>query len=328
MTGWELTELRSELLNKRSKKIKAFLKEYPLATITRDDSTMLIIRKYHPELNWRPDDPTYPTNSYRMCLAYYTISTETYYELPDLDYTAVYMSYDQKVWPFSIIIVAKEMTRTTNISELSKKLNNFERRTEEEKKAIFAGLSNEVPEVKKKIAITQTTVQSKAIGTLRQDDFEDWWTSGEIDIPFWDNQPFTITYTDFNPNEDTMFLEEADVLLSNFLAKTSVDRLAVSGHVYRNCMDFLEAIGFNEDDEVLWNMKSEEEVWRFVKCTNLYVGREPYEDKGVYLQLVCNCDWEQEHGLQLVYNKDGKLVRVSAQDGHIMGWKGSGMITD
>lgn len=84
-------------------------------------------------------------------------------------------------------------------------------------------------------------------------------------------------------------------------------------------MDFLDAIGYDEADDAMWKMTQPEEVWQFVTSTGLYVSREPYEDKGMYLQLLCDCDWEQEHGLQLVYNKQGQLVRVSAQDGHILG---------
>ncbi|PUV24605.1 hypothetical protein DCO56_12280 [Sphingobacterium athyrii] len=128
-----------------------------------------------------------------------------------------------------------------------------------------------------------------------------------------------VSFTDFNPNEDHSFIEEADELLRNFLAQDNSQRLTVSAYVYQNCMDFLDAIGYDDADDAMWKMKQPEEVWQFVKFTGLYVSREPYEDKGVYLQLLCDCDWEQEHGLQLVYNKQGKLVRVSAQDGHIIG---------
>ncbi|MBZ4191325.1 DUF6985 domain-containing protein [Niabella beijingensis] len=326
MTGWELEKPNEDLLFKRFKKIRSFLKEYPLATISRDDSVLLIIRKYHPQLNCAPDDPNHPADNYRICLAYYTMYSYNYFELPLFDYLNISMTYDKNIANFAIIISAREMTRTTNIAELSKKLNNFEIRTEPEKAAIFERLTNEPPEVKKSVPITQTSVESGIIGTLAQGGFEDWWTSEEVAIPFWDNRQLAITFMDFNPNEDASFLEEADELLSVFLKKTATDRLSATSYVYRNCMDFLDAIGYDEEDDALWNMKTPEEVWQFVECTEIYISREPYEDKGVYLQLICDCGWEQEHGLQLVYNKQGRLIRVSAQDGHIMGWKGDGMV--
>ncbi|HMR83375.1 MAG TPA: hypothetical protein PKE30_09595 [Niabella sp.] len=327
MTGWELEKPNEDILFKRFKKIKAFLKEYPLATLSGDNSVLLIIRKYHPQLNCSTDDPYYPASTYRICLAYCTVTSYTYFLLPSrFTYLNISMVYDKHIQNFAITITSKEMTRTTNIPELSRKLNNYTAKTEAEIEAVFAGLSNELPEVKKKIPITQTTVTSRIIGTLEQSDFEDWWTSEKIKIPFWDDRGLAITFTDFNPNEDSLFLEVADELLKNFLAKTPADRLAVSKYVYQNCMDFLDAVGFDEADEAMWNMKSAEEVWKFVECTHIYISREPYEDKGVYLLLSCKCDWEQEHGLQLVYNKQGRLTRVSAEDGHIMSWEGDGMI--
>jgi len=33
--------------------------------------------------------------------------------------------------------------------------------------------------------------------------------------------------------------------------------------------------------------------------------------------VACECDWEPEHGLQLVFRQGRKLTRISAQDGHL-----------
>ncbi len=37
----------------------------------------------------------------------------------------------------------------------------------------------------------------------------------------------------------------------------------------------------------------------------------------MYVQIAADCDWEPEHGLQLVYRGGNELVRVSEQDGHL-----------
>ncbi|WP_394348340.1 DUF6985 domain-containing protein [Pedobacter westerhofensis] len=47
-------------------------------------------------------------------------------------------------------------------------------------------------------------------------------------------------------------------------------------------------------------MKDPKEIWNYVPYNKLYVTREPYEDHQLYLLLSCECDWEIEHGLQLV----------------------------
>lgn len=37
----------------------------------------------------------------------------------------------------------------------------------------------------------------------------------------------------------------------------------------------------------------------------------------MYVAVDCRCDWEEEHGLQLVFRQGRMLTRVSDQDGHL-----------
>jgi hypothetical protein len=54
-----------------------------------------------------------------------------------------------------------------------------------------------------------------------------------------------------------------------------------------------------------------------VHPSEIYVTRRPKNDQDIYIQIACECDWEEEHGLQLVFRQGKKLTRVSSQDGHI-----------
>lgn len=159
---------------------------------------------------------------------------------------------------------------------------------------------------------------SKTIGSLKQDEsFSDWWKSTEIEIPFMDNEKLTITFMDFEPEHDTAFIEESDQALENFLKLTVDDRNLISELAYKNCMDFLEAVGYDEDDEPLWKIKNPQEIWNFVQPAEIYVSRRSRRDEDIYVQIVCECDWEQEHGLQFVFRQGKQLTRISSQDGHI-----------
>ena len=329
MTGWEIENPEENLLSVKDKNLKAFLKAYPLSAISPDGTKLLIIRKYHPTLNCSPDDPNNLSDSYRICLAYYTISTYFFFELPtNFHHNMLSVRYDQDIQDVAITISSREMTRVTNIKELFLKLESYAPKTEVEKETAFESLNNEVPPQKKRVPITQTEVSSAIIGMLKNADFDDWWVSELQKIGFLDNVEMNFTITDYNPNEDENFMDEADETIRNFLSKTLKDREVTSTYVYQNCMDFLDAIGYDEADQHLWDIKDPQEIWNYVTPREIYVTREPYEDKGVYLRLTFSCEWEQEHGLQLVFNKNGKLVRVSEDDGHILGWQGHGMITD
>jgi hypothetical protein len=161
-------------------------------------------------------------------------------------------------------------------------------------------------------------INSKILGELRQDEnFDDWWLSKEVAIPFFDNKKLIITFSDFVPEEDSEFIAAADAGLTHFLGFNTSDRLAISNLAYKNCMDFLEAIGFDEADAELWEIKDEHDIWNFISPEEIYVTRRPYKEQDIYIQIACECAWEQEHGLQFVFRQGKKLTRVSNQDGHL-----------
>jgi hypothetical protein len=147
-------------------------------------------------------------------------------------------------------------------------------------------------------------ITSTVIGKLRQDDrFPDWWESSAIEIPFFDNQKLKVTFEGFEPEHDNNFVEEADKALTNFLKLTSTDRNSISDLAYKDCIEFLDAIDFDEADEALRQIQNQDEIWKFIHPTEIYVKRRPYNERDIYVTIACECDWEQEHGLQLVFRR-------------------------
>ena len=161
-------------------------------------------------------------------------------------------------------------------------------------------------------------ILSQVIGQLTQDEtFPDWWKSREVPIPFLDDKKLPIIFMNFEPDTDKTFLSEADQALTNFFTLDRAFRESISYLVYKNCKDFLEAIGFDESDQALWDIADENQIWKFVHPSEIYVTRRLYAEQDIYVQLACECDWEQEHGLQLIFRQGKKLTRVSSQDGHL-----------
>jgi hypothetical protein len=122
---------------------------------------------------------------------------------------------------------------------------------------------------------------------------------------------------DFDPEQDQTFIEEADTALTNFLKLSINDRDSISKLAYGNCQSFLDIVSFEEADEPLRQIKNIHEIWNFVHPTEIYITRRPYKDQDIYLTVACECDWEQEHGLQLVFRQGRQLTRISDQDGHL-----------
>lgn len=159
---------------------------------------------------------------------------------------------------------------------------------------------------------------SRIIGPLTQhDQFPDWWESGEVEIPFWGNKRMRITFMDVEPEADPTFVSEADQALMYFLRMGPAERSALSSLVYQNCREFLAEVDNADIDDALRQIRHLDEIWPFVYPGEIYVTRRPYKDQDVYVLLACGCEWEQEHGLQLVFRQGRKLTRISDQDGHL-----------
>lgn len=59
-------------------------------------------------------------------------------------------------------------------------------------------------------------------------------------------------------------------------------------------------------------------VWLHVRLgSEPIVTRRGYGDKGIYVSLECGCDWEEEHGLQIVFKNGLKVNKVGPFDGHL-----------
>ncbi len=162
------------------------------------------------------------------------------------------------------------------------------------------------------------TIVSRVIGVLRQDErFDDWWEGPSVPIPLLDQKPLPVTFINLSADETLDFLLDADIALTNFLAIGRDSSAALAPHIWQNCKEFLEAIGYEEEDQALWDIKHAHEIWPFVDFRNVYVERRHRRDQDIYISLKGECEWEQEHGLQLVFRQGKKLTRVSQIDGHL-----------
>ncbi|HMP13734.1 MAG TPA: hypothetical protein PKD70_07630 [Saprospiraceae bacterium] len=72
-----------------------------------------------------------------------------------------------------------------------------------------------------------------------------------MEIPFFDNDKLAIIFVEFDPEHDQTFIDEADQALITFLKLNAADRNLISDLAYKNCLDFLDEVEFDEADEFL-----------------------------------------------------------------------------
>jgi hypothetical protein len=161
-------------------------------------------------------------------------------------------------------------------------------------------------------------ITSQVLGQLKQDDrFQDWWNKENVDIPFFSNIKLTITFMDFNPDLDTKFITEADKALSSFMKLGDQERHEISDFVYKNFVTIKEEVDYPYWSEELRQIKNPVKIWNFIQPMGIFVTRRPYGDNDIFIDVSCDCEWEKEHGLQLVFRQGKKLTRVSQIDGHL-----------
>ncbi|WP_207784596.1 DUF6985 domain-containing protein [Marinifilum breve] len=159
---------------------------------------------------------------------------------------------------------------------------------------------------------------SKSIGVLFQDEqFDDWWEAEPREIPFFDNKKMKITFMNLVWKEDSKFIEEADQALERFLLKTELDRKELSEILFKYCIDFLDLVDYEDEDGQLRQILDKNDIWNYVYPQEIFVERRHRRDENIYINLACECEWEKEHGLQLVFRQGRRLTRVSEQDGHL-----------
>ena len=151
----------------------------------------------------------------------------------------------------------------------------------------------------------------RAIGELRShSDVPEWLMSSPIGVPYFDGLPLSFILDGLGDIDE----REAAEAIESFLNLGPADRLAASPYVYKNYLSVADVV----DDEGLGcRIDSDAEVWRHVRPSEVFVSRRSRRDRAIYIQIPAECDWEPEHGLQIIYRRGSELSRVSEQDGHL-----------
>lgn len=130
-------------------------------------------------------------------------------------------------------------------------------------------------------------------------------------VPFFDG--IEVSFEDFEEAEPA----KAQAALDAFLALGKQDRLAASRHVYAYYRNFHEMVG-GEDwlDASMGVPARPEDIWAHVQPQLLFVGARDDMPGHVYVVIEASCDWEEEHGLMMVWEDGKTLVKVGGYDGH------------
>lgn len=145
---------------------------------------------------------------------------------------------------------------------------------------------------------------------LRDKQIDTWLISDPVTVPYFDGKKLTFTL-DGLTESDT---QDARSAISAFLKLGPKDRLEAGKYVFAN---YRQMAALVDEDDLGCRITSEDEVWKHVHPSEIFVSKRRRRDNYIYIQITAECDWEAEHGLQIIYRQGQELSRVSDQDGHL-----------
>ncbi len=151
------------------------------------------------------------------------------------------------------------------------------------------------------------------LGELVKDERFDWYYSQPIEIAVFGGMKCQIVVEGYEEDECKAEFHEA---ISNLLSASPLALKDAEIYIYQYYEDIHRLCGSSHDEFPI--IKSPSEIWAHISLgSEPMVSRRSYGDHKIYISLECNCDWEPEHGLQIVFFEGKKVCKVGPYDGHL-----------
>jgi hypothetical protein len=156
-------------------------------------------------------------------------------------------------------------------------------------------------------------VEIPGLGIVNKDRELDWYHSAPITVPVLGGRKCRIVVEGYDDDEDKAEFHEA---IANFLSIDDSVLKAAEKYIHRYYKDCKKQL--DDDDYQAVTIESPGDVWAHIRLGDEpVVSRRAYGDRGVYVSLSCGCDWEDEHGLQIVFKNGRTVNKVGFYDGHL-----------
>jgi hypothetical protein len=136
--------------------------------------------------------------------------------------------------------------------------------------------------------------------------------SGSVAVPFLGGEECEFLIEE-DPNDPDVRAAVENTLRAKPSILTDAER-----YVVQCCEDTLASYPAKHRPTV--TLRKPGDVWSHVRFgSEFQVSRRADGDSedGVYVSLECNCDWDREHGLQLVLRDGRAITKVGPFDGHV-----------
>jgi hypothetical protein len=154
-------------------------------------------------------------------------------------------------------------------------------------------------------------IEIPLLGQVEKDRFDDWLRSKPIPLPVLGGNEYEFLLEGYKEDDNKEDFHEA---IRNFISLDESALKISQDSVFQYYEDMLHHM---PGDDWHVEIKTSEEVWKHIQFGMPIVSRRSHGDKEVYISLECSCDWEREHGLQIVFKKGLYVNKIGPFDGHL-----------
>lgn len=156
-------------------------------------------------------------------------------------------------------------------------------------------------------------MQIPGLGTVTEDQSLGWYISDEIAIKALGGQLCHVCLEGYDDDSDQEAFHRA---IANLLAADEDVLRSASTYVFQYYEDMRRYIPAG--DLAKLSIATPTDVWNYIQFGGeVIVNRRSDGDRGIYVSIECNCDWEREHGLQIVLRDGRQVTKVGPFDGHV-----------
>lgn len=148
----------------------------------------------------------------------------------------------------------------------------------------------------------------KGLGKLEHEPKYDWWRSRPVKVNLLDGKllPFIL---DDEYNQLSL-LQPIESAVANFLSLDPEHREKLTERVYKNYEEIRKVATVPA-----LPIQEKPEIWKYVYPGDIFI-QQGLDDPEIHILVSSDCEWEQEHGLQMVFRKGNEIVGVSEYIGY------------
>jgi hypothetical protein len=154
-------------------------------------------------------------------------------------------------------------------------------------------------------------VDIPGLGPMTYDEQLDWYRSVPRPIAALGGAVCQVVLDGYDGDPDK---DEVRAVIGTFLGMDDSALRAAAPAIFDYYSYITEAVIADDDMDWYVEVTGPDDVWNHIE-----VGPEAIvkRDDRVYVRVPCECDWEEEHGLDVVFRDGRTVTKVGPSDGHL-----------